>query len=115
MPAIVPAPMLPNGAMPKKATVKKLITLPRLSSSRIVWRIVLQDATRVMAPNPATTKDTKERLILLEMAKDSNPDSKQDCGKDDQLAKPSTLLRDARYMVPTKAPHPTAVMRKPKV
>jgi len=44
LPARWPADKLPNGAIPMNDVAKKLMTLPRLSSSTIVCRVVSLDA-----------------------------------------------------------------------
>ena len=71
--AKVPAIRLPSGAIPMKATVKKLITRPRLSLSTNVCSMVLQDATRTMTPKPITTINIKENHVEWEIAKPISP------------------------------------------
>jgi len=44
LPAMAPASRQPKGTTPINATIKRLITLPRLSSWTIVCRTVLLDA-----------------------------------------------------------------------
>ena len=51
-----PAIRLPKGAMPRKATVYKLITRPRFCSCTIVCRIVLLAANCTMIEKPATQR-----------------------------------------------------------
>src|SRR4030042_5686888 len=112
--ARVPAIKLPKGDIPIKAIVKKLTTLPRLSSSVIVCKIVFVEAMCIIIPNPLINIIESESHKFLETEKIIRLSPKMPVAAVRIFPRPKTVLLDARYIPPTSAPIPDEAIKKPR-
>ncbi|OQC29042.1 MAG: hypothetical protein BWX71_00496 [Deltaproteobacteria bacterium ADurb.Bin072] len=94
---------------------KKLMTRPRMSSSMMVWTMVLLATIWTMRPKPATAVRTRERGSDLEIPNRTIPAPNSMEATPMSRPRPRMLFLEARNRAPARAPTPELAMRKPRV